>query len=190
MSAAMESGSMAEIVALRPYLMRVAISRVNDAERAEDLVQETLLAAIKARRSFGGRSRFRTWVTGILIHKAMDFFRARAREESLMQPFNGIEATEDSEFDRDGAWATPVSPWSNPERALENKRFLGLFAAQLATLPPMQARAFEMRELMGLESEEICRHLGVTPNNLCQLLYRARLGLRKSLERDWFSAAA
>ena len=107
-----------------------------------------------------------------------------------MESMHSDGACEESEFDRDGSWTAPVSPLGNPERALENKRFQRLFSAKLATLPPMQARAFEMRELSGMESDEICRQLGVTPNNLCQLLHRARLGLRKSLDREWFCAAA
>ena len=57
----------AEIVACRPYLMRIAMSRVNDSDRAEELVQDTLLAAIRGHTSFAGRSRFRTWITGILL---------------------------------------------------------------------------------------------------------------------------
>jgi uncharacterized membrane protein len=56
-----------ELAGLRPYLLRVARSRLRDEHRAEDVVQETLLAAIRSAGTFAGRSRLRTWVTGILL---------------------------------------------------------------------------------------------------------------------------
>jgi RNA polymerase sigma-70 factor (ECF subfamily) len=45
---------------------------------------------------------------------------------------------------------------------------------------------FLMRELMGLETEEICKELGITPNNCWVMLYRARMNLRQCLETRWF----
>jgi RNA polymerase sigma-70 factor (ECF subfamily) len=176
----------AEISGLRPYLMRVALSRLNDREAAEDAVQETLAAACAGDAKFSGRSTLRTWVTGILLHKVTDAFRAWGREgrAPLREP-SGEES--DPDFEDDGSWRAPVSAWSDPERALECSRFRAEFEAQLSRLPPMQSRAFVMRELMGLESDEICRTLGITPNHLWVLLHRARLGLRRSLDREWFS---
>lgn len=190
MNATLGTSTMAEIAALRPYLMRVARSRLNDEHLAEELVQETLLAAIRSHPSFAGQSRFRTWVTGILLHKVTDFFRAKAREGALLGPAQAVEGDDEPGFDGDGAWVAPMSPWSDPERALDDKRFQRLFAESLERLPPLQSRAFELRELMGLDTGEICEALEVTPNHLYQLLHRARLALRQSLDRDWFSAAA
>ncbi len=189
MSAALGVSRMNEIAALRPHLMRVALSRLNDPHRAEELVQETLLAAVRGHATFGGRSRFRTWVTGILLHKVADLFRDRAREAQYLEPLQAVEPDEEAgEFDAQGQWLAPPSPWTDPQRALESKRFRALFDACLARLPSMQSRAFAMREVMGLEAGEICSALGVTPNHLGVLLHRARLGLRESLERDWFAA--
>ncbi len=190
MSTTLGPSTMAQIAAMRPYLMRVARSRINDEHHAEELVQETLLAAIRSHRTFEGQSRFRTWVTGILMHKVTDCFRARARESAVLEPLRDDEAGEQAQFDREGHWTAPMSPWSDPERALEDKRFRQLFAQSLERLSPLQSRAFELRELMGLDTGEICAALEVTPNHLYQLLHRARLELRRSLDRDWFSAAA
>jgi RNA polymerase sigma-70 factor (ECF subfamily) len=55
-------------------------------------------------------------------------------------------------------------------------------------LPEKTARAFMMREVMGLETEEICKELGVTSTNCWVLLYRARMALRECLEGRWFAA--
>lgn len=175
----------------RPYLMRVAMIRVRDPQRAEDVVQETLLAALRATAGFAGRSAYRTWLTGILLHKIHDDHRRRAREDSqvcLDEAFGN--GTDDELFDEAGAWRSPPADWGGPERALENKQFLAAFARGVEALPPRQAEAFLLREVTGLASEEICARLGVTPANLWVLLHRARNGLRAALGREWFAPAA
>lgn len=181
----------AEVAALRPHLLRLAIARVGDPHRAEDLVQETLLAAIRARAPFAGRSRFRTWLTGILLHKVADLFRERARETQVIAEARPVDADDDDElqFDAQGAWRAPVNPWTDPQSALESKRFRAVFDAGISRLPPQQSRAFALREVMGLEVEEVCQEMQVTPNNLAVLLHRARMQLRRSLDRDYFAAA-
>ena len=56
----------------------------------------------------------------------------------------------------------------------------------LEKLPPNTARVFMMREVMELESDEICAELAITSNNLWVILYRARMALRECLEKNWF----
>jgi RNA polymerase sigma-70 factor (ECF subfamily) len=58
----------------------------------------------------------------------------------------------------------------------------------LEKLPPNTARIFTMREVMELETDEICRELAITSNNLWVILHRARLSLRQCLEQHWFAA--
>lgn len=178
-----------EVVALRPDLMRLALARVGDRHRAEDLVQETLLAAIRGRAPFEGRSRFRTWLTGILLHKVGDLFRERARDAQLIAQEHAHDDAGD-EFDAQSVWRAPVNASTDPQCALESKRFREVFDEGFSKLPPRQSRAFALRELMGLEVEEVCQAMQVTPNHLGVLLHRARLQLRRSLDRDYFSATA
>ena len=63
----------------RRYLYRYAIQQVRDAEAANDLVQDTLVAALENGDRFQGRSAVRTWLVGVLKHKIADSFRHRAR---------------------------------------------------------------------------------------------------------------
>lgn len=172
-----------ELHGLRPYLVRVAAARVRDREVAEELVQETLATACASVGRFEGRSTLRTWVTGILLHKVTDAFRAMARNPCV-QSADG--AGDDPDFDAEGHWRAPVEAWSDPVLALDCRRFREELERQLARLPDLQARAFRMRELEGRESAQICAALGVTENNLFVLLHRARLALRRSLDREWF----
>ena len=57
------------------YLFNFAIGQLRDASVAEDLVQDTFLAAFKARDRFSGQSSERTWLVGILRHKICDHLR-------------------------------------------------------------------------------------------------------------------
>jgi RNA polymerase sigma-70 factor (ECF subfamily) len=59
----------------------------------------------------------------------------------------------------------------------------------LEKLPPNTARVFMMREVMELETDEICKELAITSNNLWVILYRARMSLRECLEQNWFKGA-
>ena len=177
----------AELSGLRPYLVRVASARMRDREGVEDVVQETLATACAAAIRFEGRSSLRTWVTGILLHKVTDAFRAMARDPCA--PAMADAPGEDPDFEADGTWRAPVDAWSDPSLALDCKRFREELDTQLARLPDLQARAFRMREFEGKESAEICAALGVTETNLFVLLHRARLALRRALDREWFARA-
>jgi RNA polymerase sigma-70 factor (ECF subfamily) len=178
-----------ELCGLRPYLMRVALSRMRDRDAAEDVVQETLAAACAGVAAFGRRSSLRTWVTGILLHKVTDAFRSHARQPVDLAAATG-DLDEAPDFADDGRWRAPVTEWSDPETALDCRRFRETFEALLAKLPPRQARAYTMRELQGLEPAEVCAALQVSEANLHVLLHRARLALRAGLDRQWFERDA
>ena len=180
-----------ELQEARPYLLRYAMFQLRDPVLAEDAVQETLLAALSDTSRFAGRSTIRTWLVGILRHKIIDTVRKSAREQS----FNVDDEVSEGEavdelFESDGHWRQFPSNWAGPEKSLENKRFWEVFERCLETMPARTARAFMMREVMELTSEEICRELGVTSANLWVLLHRARTGLRACLEARWFGGAA
>jgi RNA polymerase sigma-70 factor (ECF subfamily) len=168
-------------------LFRYAYARVRDRDAAEDLLQETLLAALKAKENFAGQASEQTWLIGILKHKMMDHFRRSARE-SLQELHDPAQDDEDDDyFDRRGHWQTAVSAWSKPDKALEQEQFLAVLQRCIDRLPPRQAQLFVLRELDGLESEEICAMLSLsTLNNFWVALSRTRMQLRHCLELHWF----
>jgi RNA polymerase sigma-70 factor (ECF subfamily) len=167
-------------------LYRYALLRLGDADRAEDVVQETLLAALRAKKRFAGQSSERTWLVGILRHKIADRLRQHFRDK----PSSACgEEKEDSEtfFRRDGVWLEKPRRWSGlPEDVLEEQEFWEVLRGCLAGLPPRLAEAFTLRELDDLDSPKTCDVLGVSATNLWTLLHRARLRLRKCLEIRWF----
>lgn len=174
------------------FLYRYALSRLRRPETAEELVQETMLAALEGKATFRGESALRTWLAGILKHKIADWQRREGRSPIRANLFSSAEADSESEFsidaqfDADGAWVTPPTTWPSPDKAFENQRFWETFERCLAVLPAATARAFYLREIQGLSTEEICAELNISSSNCWVMLHRARMSLRKSLEERWF----
>ncbi|MFL6652462.1 MAG: sigma-70 family RNA polymerase sigma factor [Sulfurifustaceae bacterium] len=168
-------------------LFGYAYLRVRDQHAAEDLVQETLLAAWRARDSFAGASSERTWLVGILKHKLADHWRRAGRN---VEPANDDPEELDRFFDNAARdhWRNRPSAWQDPDAALEQQQFWQVFADCIAGLPPAQAQAFSLCELDGASGEEACKVLQVAPTNLWVMLHRARLRLRQCLETNWFGA--
>jgi RNA polymerase sigma-70 factor (ECF subfamily) len=175
----------------RPYLLRYAILQLRDTELAEDVVQETLLAALEGRARLSGKSTRKTWLTGILKHKIIDVMRRKSREQPLSATDDESEADAlDAIFKEDGHWRHFPSNWGNPEKSLEDKKFWIVFEMCSQLMPARIARVFMMREVMELSTEEICKELSITPTNLWVMLHRARLSLRECLEIKWFGSKA
>jgi RNA polymerase sigma-70 factor (TIGR02943 family) len=175
---------------MRSYLLRYATLQLRDPALAEDVVQETLLAAFNSPSRFSGKSAYKTWLVGILKHKIVDVVRKRSRDQSLFAAEETPEPeTAEEYFAADGHWREFPSKWGNPEQSLEDKRFWEVFERCLEAMPARAARAFMMREFMELTSDEICKELAITPTNLWVLLHRARLSLRGCLEAKWFDGA-
>ena len=179
----------AELDTHRRYLLRVAHLQLRDPDLAEDVVQETLVAALSAQAGFTGKSSVKTWLTGILKHKIVDAIRHKQRQPIIQASFD--EETDLDDFDPlfkdNGGWAAPPADWGDPENALSQRQFFDIMELCLERLPPNAARVFMMREVMELESDEICKELTITANNLWVILYRARMALRLCLEQNWFA---
>ena len=171
----------AQVESERAYLLRYASLQLRDRHAAEDAVQETLLAALAGEAGFGGRSNLRTWLTGILKHKIVDALRRGSREVTA-----GSEEELDSLFDEKGHWLELPSAWKDPDASLEQSQFFRALEDCLARLPAKTAQAFMLREHMGLETDEICKELAVTPTHCWVLLHRARMALRECLSSNWF----
>jgi RNA polymerase sigma-70 factor (ECF subfamily) len=144
------------------YLFRVARRQLHSTELAEDAVQETLLAALSAQTRYSGDTSPRSWLTGILKHKIVDLMRRRVREVELARDEDGEEAV-DSQFRPDGHWAEPLRPWGNPQAEAELSQLRRVLDECADRLRPVMAQVFSLREVAGMETEEICKELNITP---------------------------
>ena len=172
----------------RDYLYRFAMRRVGDPALADDLVQETFLAALQSSRSkgeaaadvatFSGRSTYRVWLAGILKHKLADAMRDRCR-------FVAITA-EDPEREHDEMNAAMVASGAgdrgdNPQQACERAVLLAQINDALVKLPSGVAEVFMAREVEGETTASIAARSGLSEANIWVRVHRARKALQTHL---------
>jgi RNA polymerase sigma-70 factor (ECF subfamily) len=172
------------------YLYQYALYRVSKRVIAEDLVQETLLAALNSYAEFDHKSSTKTWLTSILRHKITDYFRKTYKtnknkvnlEYGSMDDFVGSGKYP-------GRWKLEYAPKDWPEstdRPVLQKEFMQIFTKCLSGLPDHIASVFKMRELEDRSTDEICKELEITSTNFWVIMHRARTKLRRCLEIHWF----
>ncbi|GAB5402495.1 MAG: sigma-70 family RNA polymerase sigma factor [Aureliella sp.] len=160
-------------------LYRFALRKVSDRHVVEDLLQETYLAAHKAKDSFRGDSCVRTWLIAILRLKIIDHYRVKARdarrEESLQKATDSFRAE-------------ALKAWDcTPDHTVENEEFWQAFHRCVEKLPATLARAFLLREVDGCKPTQVCKLLDISSSNLAVRIYRARVAMRDCLDTNWFT---
>lgn len=168
-------------------LYRFALSRVSDSETAEELVQETFLSALDGLATFRAEASERTWLFIILRRKIIDHYRRQARgiRVGLDEISEGGPTETDFFNPENGHWAnaqTPVS-WLNADAALEQQELHEILQRCQERLPPQQGAVFAMRFVEELSAEEICQELGLSSANYWVIVHRAKLQLRRCLEK-------
>jgi RNA polymerase sigma-70 factor (ECF subfamily) len=190
---ALRAGDEAAFVALidryHGPLYRLAMAYVRDHGVAEDVVQETWLTCLRSLDKFEGRSSLKTWIFGILINVA----RSRRRKESRLVPLTTLFRGDDSDsrrptvdpdrFGGDGMWTTPPDSWSNiPLSKVVQAETLERVKVAIEGLPLKQREVIVLRDVAGLEADEVCRLLSISAENQRVRLHRGRAAVRKMLE--------
>ena len=168
-------------------LYRYALVRVRAVDVAQDLVQDTFLAALRSYRRFAGNASERTWLCGILKNKIVDYYRKLGRETS----FTDLEflSHELSEKFIDGGWVHINGPknWKPQADVVKySAEFWETMRKCLGKLPDRLATVFMLREMDELGTKEICSHLQISETNLGVMLHRARMAMRECFELNWF----
>jgi RNA polymerase sigma-70 factor (ECF subfamily) len=167
-------------------LFKYALSRLRDADLAEEKIQETFLAALKSRKNFQGLASEKTWLISILKRKICDHFRRISRDKQ----FNVTCPTECIKYDVFDSKRMPAAGSSiwffDPSKAYEQKEFLKIIKYALSELPGRLAQVFILREVIELNSQEICEFMGISIGNLYVMMHRARKRLRQNTQLKWF----
>jgi len=169
-------------------LWKFALARARSKEVAEEIVQETVLAAMQGFGTFAGASSERTWLLGIAAHKIADHFRRLRRAKSPGAPEISPDATCAcaacrAMFSEKGMWACVAKRWpdlklSETERADQAQAL----RACIDALPPGQSEAVWLRDILGIPAVEVCKAMGLTDTNLWSRMHRARVALRSCLD--------
>lgn len=163
-----------------------ALRKTGDIHLAEDLVQDTFLAAAEGLQNFEGKSTPKTWLMAILKYKIASHYRRAINRQTahpgddFMQQF----------FAADGHWKGNAKPgsWQTQDVSLlSDAEFSATLNRCIQHLPEAMQACIQLKFLEEKKGEDICQELGVTPTNYWQLIHRAKLQLRKCLEENWFS---
>ena len=166
------------------YLFNYTITRVNDRDIAQDLVQDTFFAGLKSMKNFKGEASERTWLVSILKRKIIDYYRKINSNKGKAE----VRVNFSEEGDEEGSWLEKrvADPFDKTaEDNIENKE-LGLAIHDCLTkLPEKQAEIFKMKTILGYETEVICNEFDITASNLWVIIHRARTALASCLEDNW-----
>ncbi len=186
-----DTGVIAENQTLQPqlwvsryadYLYSYALRRLNDEERARDLVQETFLAALERTGDFRGHSSERTWLTAILKYKVIDVYRKQSRTASTVSEGTEFFESETHHW-KEEHWPQPFGVEEHDP--LHNKELIGVLQKCMQRLPPMWLSVFRMKHLDEEETGQICAALRLTPANFWVIIHRAKVNLRSCLQKNW-----
>ncbi|WP_308784401.1 sigma-70 family RNA polymerase sigma factor [Phytohabitans houttuyneae] len=157
---------------------------------AEDLLQETLLAAWRGLGGFAGRSTLRTWLYRIATNRCLNALRAGDRRIREAQPRIEVDLPQPT------LWAEPswLEPYPDalldgvpdtapgPDARYERKEAISLaFVAAMQSLPPRQRAVLVLRDVLGFRASEVAETLGTTEDSVTSALKRARAALATAL---------
>lgn len=154
----------------RKHLLQLARSIVRCPHAAEDVVQDAMLAAVKAFGAFEGRATAATWLHRIVVNAALMHLR-RGRSRPAL-----------GHADLD---VTMVGPAEDPAAAAERADTCLRLRDCLGELSPLHRNVVELRDIQGLSTTSVAAALGISENAAKIRLHRARRRLR-----DAFEAAA
>ena len=213
MVAAVRSGNEAAFSALaeryRRQLLVHCYRMVGSLEDAEDLVQETLLRAWRARAGFEGRSRFRTWLYRIATNACLTALERSPRRVLVAAVPSGDPRAVLPVEERPDLGAPPADlPWLQPypDRLLEpvapsawepgamvvaRETIELAFLAAIQFLPPRQRAVLILRDVLGWSAKEAASSLELSVAAVNSALQRARSTMRRRLPArrlDWAPA--
>ncbi len=175
-------------------LIRMAMGYVADREVAEEVVQDTWIAVLESLNRFEGWSSLRTWICGILIHKAKDR-GVREKRHTTFSDFRSYDDDKDetvnpSRFQQRGEWAGqvvfPPQPWDErtPEEILASKQAVDCIHRTIDALPVILKEVLILHAGDGVKAKDVCKRLNITETNLYVRLHRARERVRVAVEAD------
>ena len=167
-------------------MLRLAVSFVPSRAIAEEVVQDTWLAALRGLARFEGRSSLKTWLFAILVNQAR---KTGTREHRSIPVADPEPAVDPSRFDASGGWADPPEHWIEvAEGRMEAGKLAYRIRGWIDELPARQREVVMLRDVEGMSSEEVCAVLALSDVNQRVLLHRGRSRLRQLFEDEFRGA--
>jgi len=152
---------------------------------ADEVAQEAWLSVIKALPNFERRASLKTWIMRIVSNTAKSRLRHESRTVSLEDSMNESgDLISPDRFDERGHWTSPPSFWhaDTPDSILSSSQLQACIDNALKELPQLQRTILSLRDIQGLEMDQICKILDVSESNARVLLHRARSRIREAID--------
>lgn len=155
-------------------IYRLAIRMVNDPQDAEDILQETFLKAYRHLKGFDGRSRLSTWLYRIATNEALMFLRRKKLDT--------ISIDETPDMADDDQEPMQIVDWCcMPEEEMMSSEAKSYLDQAVGKLAPNLRVVFVLRDIQGLDTQEVSQVLDLSETAVKTRLSRARMQLREEL---------
>jgi RNA polymerase sigma-70 factor (ECF subfamily) len=162
----------------RDRVFNITYRMLGNRAEAEDVAQEVFITVFKQIDNFRGDSKFSTWLYRVTVNHCKNRIKYLSRRHSRDQD----ELDETSQQQNSAVNGAPVRA-KNPDKALESMQMEKLLQEAIASLDDEQRAVVILRDVEDLSIEEICEITGLPDGTVKSRLHRARLVLRKKMQR-------
>jgi len=164
-----------------------ALHRTSHIEIAEDLVQDTFLAAFNKLENFKESSSPKTWLFAILNNKIIDYYRKNKVKFTVLDEVLNSDNSIKDNFNEDGNWRENTSQlaWTADGNLLDDEAFNQQFSICIEALPSKMKNVVSYKFLQEKSTELICQELEISPSNYWQIMHRAKLQLKQCIQNYW-----
>ncbi len=160
--------------------------KINNKESAEDIVQETFLAAFNAVENLKNKDQAKTWLFSILNNKIVDFYRKNGKQKIFIESEIASEKQTNSLFDSKGNWEDRVVDelWET-ENLLDNLNFISVLKKCTNALPNRWGEVITSKYSLDKNPADICKEFDISTSNYWQIIHRSKLQLKMCVEKNW-----
>lgn len=159
-------------------VFRLAQRLLQNVDDAQEVAQETFLAAYEGIERFQGRAQIKTWLLAIAYRKTMDSLKKRIRDREIFP-----ETMDETEIWKIAQNVDDFTDWvPNPEQYVNRKQVSGILKEALSKMPEESRAVFELRDLQGFSSKEVAEILGIQEGTVRVKLHRVRQILMRELD--------
>lgn len=171
-------------------IFSVCMKMLRDREAAADLTQETFVRLIQGLETYDGRSKLSTWLIRVAMNACLSYLRAQklrkhASLDAGLPPslIRGMSVRASEGGSGSGGRAQGAGREQTPGQSVELHERRRRVAAALAGIEPDQRAILILRDVQGLEYEQIAVVLEIAGGTVKSRLFRARMALREALEK-------
>ncbi|MFQ3578934.1 MAG: RNA polymerase sigma factor [Bacteroidales bacterium] len=161
-------------------LYNYALKKVKTPEIAQDLVHDTFMSAMNKLETFRGESSIKSWLIAILNRKIYDLYRKKSTNNEIA--FSYVSVANNTK-EHCGFCERLTLFHDHNFETFDNSYTGKAIQKALDKLPVLWKKAFIMREIEELETEDICKELQISKNNLWVMIFRSKKILQKDLAR-------